>query len=94
MIVLSREVGLPNALYRRLQWWLQGRTGSKNVSLTLANSQTIALPRGNMFAVDLFCLQRSIDWGSEGLLIRYLKTIPEGCFIASWKNPCASPGMS
>jgi FkbM family methyltransferase len=78
---LAREVGLFRVLYRRarLAWW--SSVGRGSIIYPMGNGEDFHLPLDKALGIDLFCMKRSMDWGAEGLLIRYLGTIPRGTFI-------------
>lgn len=75
---MAKEVGLLRYVFRRVLWRLRTSISSKRISYLLPGGQRIMLPPGSPYAADIYCTQGYVDWGSEQLLLAYLKKQDSG----------------
>ncbi len=77
---MAKEVGPLRYALRRLAWRARSRGGAARIPYVLPSGQRIMLSRRSPFAADIYCTRGRIDWGSEQLLIAYLRQLDfKGC---------------
>jgi len=75
---MAREVGPLTYILKRLLWRWWQRRGQPEVRYNLPGGQTVILPFKASFASDIYCTGGHVDWGSEQLLLQYLRQTSKG----------------
>jgi FkbM family methyltransferase len=71
--ILAKETGVVIYIIRRLQWRLRKLLPFARWTHTLPEGAEIRLFPGSFFSADIYCTGGYVDWGSEQLMLAYLK---------------------
>jgi FkbM family methyltransferase len=70
---MAKEVGPVRYVLRRLAWRMRTRNCAERIPYVLPGGQRIMLPPRSPFAADIYCTRGLVDWGSEQLLLEFLR---------------------
>lgn len=76
---LAKEVGYLRYFQRRVIWKTNARLFQRTLAVTLPTGARFPLPRYSFFASDVFVTRANVDWNSEYILLRYLRSLREPC---------------
>lgn len=74
---MAKETGYLRYFARRIFWKLNARILRRDLSVTLPTGGRFPLPHRSFFASDVFVTGVNVDWNSEYILLRYLRSLSE-----------------
>ena len=74
--ILAKETGVVRYITRRLLWRLRKILPFARWEYTLPEGARVRLFPTSLFSADIYCTGGYVDWGSEQLLLAYLKQFP------------------
>jgi FkbM family methyltransferase len=79
--LLAKEVGVLSYLLKRILWRCLRASGSGLYQFRLPSGALFAAPKESMCAADVYVCDGIVDWGSENVLIEYLRIRNDGTFV-------------
>ena len=74
---MAKESGYLRYFARRIVWKLNARFLRRDLTINLPTGARFPLPHRSYFASDVFVTRANVDWNSEYILIRYLRSLGE-----------------
>jgi len=78
--LMAKEVGVFRYVWKRLIWRLIRFMPGTDCALRLPNGMMFKAPKESSCAADVFVTGGALDWGTEWILVEYLKRRP-GCVL-------------